>query len=200
MTEATETLPDPEPSPVMHALRVLEGRLAEAVQREEETDFQGQRAARTTQVISQIAQVSLIVLTPIIFYLIFSLILAMGIITDRMGAMAVKVAGMRVSFDETTERMDGIDRSVVHMTGNVGHIPGMEQDMQRMRRDFAAMTETMNALAPNMQVIDQILAGMDFDVAQMNQVFGHVNSNVFSIGKDVNTMSTPMRMFPFFGN
>ena len=51
-----------------------------------------------------------------------------------------------------------------------------------------------------MQQIDQTLAGMDFDMAQMNNVFGHLNLNVFSMGRDVNTMSTPMRMFPFFGN
>lgn len=200
MTDSADSTSAPQPSPTLVALRVLEGRLADAVQREEEVDFQGQRAARTTQLITQGAQVALVVLGPIVFYLIFSLIQSMGIITDRMGAMAVKVAGMRTSFDETTERMDRIDGSVRHMTVNVSYIPGIEKDMQGMRRDFSVMTQTMNGLAPDMRAIDQTLAGMDQDLAQMNAVFSHMNSNVFSIGRDVNTMSGPMRMFPFFGN
>ena len=139
-------------------------------------------------------------LTPVVFFLIGSLVLSMGVITDRMGVMAENVAGMRGNFDETTARMDDIDRSVAHMTHNVAFIPGMERDMLRMRHDFSDMTGTMNGLSPNMQQIDQTLAGMDFDMAQMNNVFGHLNLNVFSMGRDVNTMSTPMRMFPFFGN
>jgi hypothetical protein len=200
MTEPSTTSPDPSAAPVLRALGILEARLMAAVGPEEDLDYQGQRTARTTQVISQIAFGIAMLLTPVVFFLIGSLVLSMGVITDRMGVMAENVAGMRGNFDETTARMDDIDRSVAHMTHNVAFIPGMERDMLRMRHDFSAMTGTMNGLSPNMQQIDQALAGMDFDMAQMNNVFGHLNLNVFSMGRDVNTMSTPLRMFPFFGN
>ena len=200
MTETSTTSSDPASAAVVRALSVLEGRLAAAVRREEDLDYQGQRTARTTQIISHTALGLAMLLTPVVFYLIGSLVLSMGVITDRMGVMSENVAGMRGNFDETTARMGDIDTSVAHMAGNVAYIPGMERDMLRMRHNFADMTATMDVLAPNMQQIDQTLAGMDFDVAQMNNVFGHLNLNVFSMGRDVNTMSSPMRMFPFFGN
>jgi hypothetical protein len=200
MTETSSTSPDPPSAPVLRALGILEARLVAAVGPEEDLDYHAQRTARATQLISYGALGIAMLLTPVIFYLIGSLVLSMGVITDRMGVMSENVAGMRGNFDETTARMGDIDRSVAHMTQNVAYIPGMERDMLRMRHDFSAMTETMSGLSPNMQQIDLTLAGMDYDMAQMNTVFGHLNLNVFSMGRDVNTMSGPMRMFPFFGN
>jgi hypothetical protein len=198
--ENTETSQDSSESPVAYALQILEERLEEAVRREEDVDFEGQRTARVTQMISQGALYVSFLLAPVVFYLIFSLILSMGVITDRMEVMKNQVVGMRGNFDQVTERMAAIDQSVGHMTGNVAEMPGMEQHMQQMRGDFAVMTRAMEGIAPDMQVIDQTLARMDVDVAQMNNVFGHLNLNVFSMGRDVNTMSSPMRMLPFFGN
>jgi hypothetical protein len=200
MSDDSDTVEGDEDSPVIQALKILEGRMEEAVRREEDVDFEGQRAAKVTQVISQMAVYASFFLTPVIFYLIFSLILSMGVITDRMQVMADKVGGMRGNFDDVAQRMAAIDVSVTHMEGNVAHMPGMEKRMHQMRGDFDQMTETMNGIAPNMRDIDWTLGGMGRDMAQMNQVFGHLNLSVFSMGHDVNTMSGPMRMLPFFGN
>ena len=179
--------------------RIIKQRLEEMVEREEETDYRGVRDSRRTFLISRTALIVSLLLTPPVFYLIWTLVGDMGIITERMEHMKAQVTNMRQDFDDVALRVSSIDGSVSEMSRNIAVIPPMDQRLLGMRDDFDTMTVAMGEITPNVTTIDQILGIMDRDMAQMNHAFGFVNRDVFHMRHNVNKMSSPMRMFPFFG-
>jgi len=179
--------------------RIIEQRLGEAVTREEDIDFRGVRDSRRTFLIGRTALIITMLLAPPVFYLIWTLVGHMGVITDRMQHMRDQVTEMRQDFDEVALRMANIDGAVSKMSHSIAVIPPMEQRLAGMRADFDVMTEAMGGITPNVTNIDQILGVMDRDMAEMNNAFGFVNRDVFRMRHNVNQMSSPMRMFPFFG-
>ncbi len=179
--------------------RTIKQRLEEAVARDEDIDFRGVRDSSRTQLIGRSALLGVLLLTPPVFYLIWTLVEDMGTITDRMEHMRVQVAGMRQDFDEVARRMTSIDAAVTQMSHSIAVIPPMEQRLTGMRGDFNVMTAAMGGITPNVTTIDRILGVMDRDMAEMNHAFGSVNRDVFHMRHNVNQMSSPMRMIPFFG-
>ena len=190
---------EPGGSPNLLIFSIIEQRLQEAVAREEDVDYRSVRDSQRTQLLGRIALLCLLLLTPPVFYLIWTLVDAMGIITDRMEYMKVQVAEMRQDFDEVARRMARIDSAVSTMSTNIAVIPPMEKRLEGMREDFDVITVAMDGIAPNVTAIDQTLGVMDHDMAQMNYVFGFLNRDVFLMRRNVNQMSSPMRMIPFFG-
>lgn len=190
---------DEQADPGLFMFRIMEDRLAESVSREERIDFKGVQDSKRTHQIGRISMLFVLLLTPPVFFLIWTLVGAMGIITDRMEHMKVQVATMRGDFDEVATRMMAINKAVVRMSGNISVIPPMEKRLNGMRSDFDVITVSMGTISPDVATIDETLSVMDHDMAQMNQVFGLLNSNVFGMRRNVNRMSSPMRMFPFIG-
>ena len=177
--------------------RIIEERLRESVAREEEIDFRSVRDSRRTQLIGRISLLLVLLLTPPVFFLIWTLVGSMGIITDRMAHMKVQVG--RVDFDEVAQRMSKIDTAVSSMSRSIEVIPPMERRLDGMRGDLDVITGAMGGIAPNVTAVDNTLGVMDRDMAQMSYVFGFVNRDVFMMRRNVNQMSSPMRMMPFFG-
>lgn len=186
-------------APSLLIFRIIKRRLEESVVREEDIDFRGVRDSSRTQRIGHVSLLGTMLLALPVFYLIWTLVGDMGIITDRMEYMKVQVAEMRQDFDEVALRMASIDAAVSNMSSSISVIPPMEQRLAGMRGDFNVMTAAMGGITPNVSTIDQILGVMDQDMAQMNHSFGFVNRDVFHMRHNVNKMSSPMRMFPFFG-
>jgi hypothetical protein len=179
--------------------KIIEKRLKETVQHEEERDYQGTKDNRRTQLIGRGSLLIVLLLTPPVFFLIWSLVLSMGIITDRMQAMRDDVSGMRANFDEVSVRVAQIDASVANMSGNISVLPPMQERVAGMRRDYDQITAAMGTISPNVGTIDGTLLTMDQNMARMNYVFGFINRDVFRMQRSVNQMSSPMRMMPFFG-
>jgi archaellum component FlaC len=143
--------------------------------------------------------IAIALLTPPVFYLIWTLVMSMGVITERMQVMHAQVDQMEQRFDEVAVRMKRINGSVSNMSRNISVIPPLEQRMLGMREDMGVISGSMEGIAPNVHAIDQILGGMDHNLARIDYVFGFLNRDVFRMRNDVNQMSSPMRMVPFFG-
>lgn len=183
----------------LEVFRIIDERLEEAVRREEETDYRSAKANRVTQTVGRLSMIVVALLTPPVFYLIWTLVMSMGVITDRMEVMHAQVDQMETRFDEVAVRMTRINSAVSNMSQNIAVIPPLEQRMLSMRDDMGLISGSMDGIAPNVRVIDQILGGMDQNLARIDYVFGFLNRDVFRMRKDVNQMSSPMRMIPFFG-
>jgi hypothetical protein len=183
----------------LEVFRIIEGRLQEAVRREEDVDYRSARANQRTQLIGRLSLFTVLLLTPPVFYLIWTLVIAMGIITDRMGAMHGEVGGMTEDLAEVSARMVQINGSVARMTEHIAVLPPMEQRLRAMRGDLGAMTGSMSTIAPDVGAIDQTLAGMQHNMGRMDEVMGFLSQDMFRMRHNVNQMSSPMRMIPFFG-
>lgn len=192
----TEGLPG---SPQLEVFRIIDERLQEAVRREEDTDYRSAKANRRTQTIGRLSLAAVAMLTLPVFYLIWTLVGAMGVITDRMGSMHEQVGLMEQNFDEVAVRISRINGAVGSMTDNIAVIEPMEQRLLGMRDDVGVISTSMGGIAPNVHAIDEILGGMDQNLLQMNHVFGFLNRDVYRMRQNVNQMSSPMRMVPFFG-
>lgn len=195
----TEQQPPPEPDAVTILLNVFKDRMTDSVKSEEDMDYKAQQAMHKTHKITHFSLYAAFILTPVIFYLIGTLVLDMSTITNRMEVMAADVAAMKSDFDQVSAVMTAIDTSVVNMSRNIAVIPDMDTQVAGMNQDFTLMVGAMGGITPDVNLIDRLLSGMDYDMAQMNNLFGHLNHNVFFMGRDVNTLSSPMRMMPFFG-
>jgi len=181
------------------AFRIIRERLRGAIAGAEEIDYRGVRDSRRTFLIGRASLFMVMLLTLPVFFLIWSLVGSMGTITDRMGDMKQHVNEMRGNFDEVSNLVAAIDASVVTMSSSIEVIPSMERRLAGMRGDFDAMTSAMRGITPNVTHIDRTLGIMDQDMAQMNYAFGFVNRDVFLMGRNVNQMSSPLRMIPFLG-
>jgi hypothetical protein len=177
----------------------IKNRLEEAVVREENIDYLGVRDSRRTFLIGRASLFMSMLLTLPVFYLIWVLVDAMGAITGRMEHMKVYMTSMHQDFEELAQLVENINGSVVAMSENMVVILPMEQRLSGMRGDFDVITTAMGDITPSVTAIDQILSVMDRDMAEMNHAFGFVNRDVFQMRQNVNQMSSPMRMLPFFG-
>ncbi len=198
MTDETSNNESADASSLL-IFRIIKQRLEEAVARDEDIDFRGVRDSNRTQLIGRSAMLGVLLLTPPVFYLIWTLVGDMGVITERMEHMKVQVAGMRQDFDEVALHIASIDAAVSGMSRSIAVIPPMDRRLVDMRGNFSDMTAAMGGITPNVSTIDRILGVMDRDMAEMNHAFGFVNRDVFRMRHNVNQMSSPMRMIPFFG-
>lgn len=182
-------------------LQVFEERTAESVQNDEEMDYEAQNAMISTQRISRIALIVSSLLSIAVFYLIGTLVLSMGKITERMQVMTENVAFMDEDFNEVSNLMRKLDSSVIHMSSNISGIPVLGTHVTLIDENFVQMVGAMNGIRPGVGEIDQLLSVMERDMKQMNSVFDQLNYTVGFMARDVNTLSAPIRMMPpFFGN
>ncbi len=196
----TVQTPASEEDPTLLIFRIIQDRLRASVAREEEIDYRRVQDIRRTFWVARTSLFIVMVLSLPVFYLIWTLVGAMGTITERMEQMQVQVSTMRRDFDEVSQLIRTIEGSVAQMRQHIAVIPPMERRLFRMREDFDVMAVAMNqGITPHVVTIDQILAAMEINMAQMNQAFGVVNLHVFRMQKEVNTMSSPLRMMPFIG-
>ncbi len=193
------TSDDEAASAQLEVFRIIDERLQDAVRREEDTDYRSNRANQRTQLIGRLSLLTVLLLTPPVFYLIWTLVLAMGVITDRMGVMYGEVDGMRVDLGDVAARMVEINGSVARMSENIAVLPPMEERLGGMRADLGSMSGAMSTIAPNVHAIDQTLGGMQQNMGRMDAVMGFLNQDMFRMRHNVNQMSSPMRMMPFFG-
>ena len=195
----TEQQPDSQTDTARILLKIFEERGLESVRREEEVDYKAQKEMEKTNGLMRFSIYIAFVLTPIVFYLIGTLILDMGVITDRVEEMAHDTTKMRGNFDQVTQLIGAMDNSVLQISRSIEVIPPMAKRVGGMDNDVHLMVGAMNGITQNIQQVDVLMSAMDYDMAQMNGAFGRLNLNVFRMGHDVHTLSNPMRMIPFFG-
>lgn len=181
------------------ALRIINRRMEDIVKQEEDVDYRHSRSNQRTQVIGRAAMIAMLFLTPPIFYLIWTLVGAMGVITDRMNLMHAEVDAMQQDFDRVAARVSNITTAVGQMRDSIQVIAPMDSRLQGMRTDIDAIAGAMGSISPDVGAIGQTIVGIDHDMAEMNQAFGFLNRDMFIMRRNVNQMSSPMRMMPFFG-
>jgi methyl-accepting chemotaxis protein len=198
-TAASSPDDDTPVSAPLEMLRIINQRLEEAVKQEEDIDYRHSQSNQRTQLIGRIALVGMLVLTPPIFYLIWTLVGAMGVITERMGAMYGQIDAMRQDFDQVATHVSQINTAVGEMNRSIAVMPPMNERLQRMRGDIDMLGGAMSEISPDISRIGETIVGIDRHMGEMHQAFGVLNRDMFIMRRNVNQMSSPMRMMPFFG-
>ncbi|MBK1649700.1 hypothetical protein [Rhabdochromatium marinum] len=199
MTTTATTSDDSAGSVQLEAWQLINQRLEEAVKREEDLDYRHSQSNQRTQLIGRVALVVMLLLTPPIFYLIWSLVGSMGVITYRMESMYGEIDVMQRDFDQVAARITNIKTGVSQMNDHIAVMPPMATRLQGMRHDIGAIAGAMGRISPDVASVSQTIIGIDQHMGEMNQAFSVLNRDMFRMRHNVNQMSSPMRMMPFFG-
>ncbi|WPL11136.1 hypothetical protein Thiosp_00864 [Thiorhodovibrio litoralis] len=183
----------------LEALSIINERLEQTVKQEEDVDFRHSQSNQRTQLIGRVASIIMLVLTPPVFYLIWTLVGAMGVITERMGNMYGEIDAMQEDFSQVALHVSTIDTAVGRMRDHMSVMPPLEIKLRQMRGDIDLITGAMGDISPNVSGIGETVGGIDHNMIEMNQAFGLLNRDMFIMRRNVNQMSSPMRMMPFFG-
>lgn len=198
MSKQTESSLDSASIALM--LKVFEERGKQSVKDEEDMDFHAQQEMEKTQRIRRFSLYLAFGLTPLICILIATLVFDMGKITNNMQKMQGNISQMQNDFEHVTTLVGNMDSSVSQISQKMAVMPQMHTDVAGMEGNFQQMTTAMRGITPNVGEINRLLAYMERDMAQMDALFGHLNYSVLFMGKNVDTLSGPMKvMKPFFG-
>lgn len=146
------------------------------------------RVAKRVTAILRIGMVSLGVVTIILMMMLYAF-------TSKMGDMIVALNTMNTEFSSMAQDMTAIRTTLYDMDHNVAHVPAIT-------RATADMTGTVGIMRSSVETMQQTIGRLDNEVratsGQVGNMTWHIRTldpAVQHMGRDVNRMSGPMRMF-----
>ena len=146
------------------------------------------RVARRVTAILRIGMVSLGVVTIILMMMLYAF-------TSKMGEMIVALNTMNTEFSSMAQDMTAIKTTIYDMEHNVAHVPAIT-------RTTADMTGTVGIMRSSVETMQQTIGRLDNEVHATTGLVGNMTWHIRTLdpavqhmGRDVNRMSGPMRMF-----
>ncbi len=117
------------------------------------------------------------------------------ILSQQVPGMTAAITHMNGRFSEIADDMVNMERSVGLMGTNMDTLPRMVSHVDEIHGSVAFMSHDVSAMAGHMASIDAGVGAMELNILDMRQSFEVMDLTVGRMGKDVNHMSQPMRMF-----
>jgi hypothetical protein len=155
------------------------------------------RISEQTNMIIRASLFAAMLLTPFLFYMIFTLTLDMTKISSVMRDMDAHMAGMSGHFDAVASSTNAMRVEVIGMSESIAVLPQIDGTVFGMQEPLGNMTDTMQQLRDSMQVMDDDMRFITHNVSGMNDAFYQMNRSVFSMQNDIGTLSRPAQMMPF---
>ena len=149
------------------------------------------RVAKRVTAILRIGMVSFGVVTLILLLMLYAF-------TSKMDEMLVALDSMNRQFSSMSGDMSMMRSTLYSMERNIAHVPtithaawGISSSVGEMRNDVDAVKETIASLNQEVYGITNYVDYMNWQVRSLDPAVQH-------IGRDVNRMSGPMRLFNKF--
>ena len=149
------------------------------------------RVAMRVTAILRIGMVSLGVVTLILLLMLYAF-------TSKMDAMIAALETMNVEFLSMSEDMSIMRTTLSDMEHNISHVPAITLatsditgSVDGMRIEVANMNQTIGSLNNQVHVVTGQVTNMTWQMRGLDPAVQHM-------GRDVNRMSGPMRMFNIF--
>jgi prophage DNA circulation protein len=155
------------------------------------------RISEKTNMIIRSSLFAAMLLTPFLFYMIFTLTLDMTQISSVMRDMDAHMAGMSGHFDTVASSTNAMRGQVIGMSESIAVLPQIDGTVFGMQEPLGNMTDTMQQLRDSMQGMDDDMRFITHNVSGMNDAFSQMNRSVFSMQNDIGTLSRPAQMMPF---
>lgn len=155
------------------------------------------RISEKTNMIIRASLLAAMLLTPFLFYMIFTLTFDMTEISSSMRDMDGHMAGMSGHFDVVASSTNAMRVEVIGMSESIAVLPQIDGAVFGMQKPLGNMTESMQQLRNSMQVMDDDMRLITHNVSGMNDAFYQMNRSVFLMQNDVRTLSRPAQMMPF---
>ncbi len=127
--------------------------------------------------------------------LVISLSFLVIILAKQMPQITHAIAKMNGYFATVSNEMSRVDRSMQVMEENMDSMPSIISNVDRIHGDMAYLSSDIGKMSMTMDNMDDNMGWMTTNLADMRHSFGIMDHTVYGMGRSVNQMSTPMRMF-----
>ena len=122
----------------------------------------------------------------------------MLILSLKLETMITAMETMNKHFRAMSDEMATMKQKIIVMDTSVQSMPLIVAKVQEMDRSVNSMTQDMAILAERMNAMNGKISTVSANVARMTDTFVSMDQAVYGIGRDVNTMSAPMKDFNGF--
>ena len=117
------------------------------------------------------------------------------IFVRQVPTMTAAIDEMNTRFASVADDMVRMDRNVLTMNGHLSSLPEIIRNVDRVHHSVGEMSGDVSNLGDAFADIDQGVAGMNLSVGDMRGSFVIMEHSVGVMGRDVDHMSQPMRLF-----
>lgn len=144
--------------------------------------------------ITTLYQVASITFAVIIFTLSFLVI----ILSTQVPGMTAAIENMNLRFGRIADNMVRMERTVLDMENYMSTLSEIIANVDHVHGSVADMTGDVGQMGEALAAIDSDLGRVSATVADMRDSFAVMEHRVREMGRDVNRMSQPMRLFNQF--
>jgi len=149
------------------------------------------RVAKRVTAILRIGMVSLGVVTLILLMMLYAF-------TSKMDAMIVALGTMNVEFSSMSQDMTLMRTTLTGMERNISHVPAITQATTDITGTVDGMRVEVDGMKQIIGSLSNEVHGVTGQVGNMTWQMRGLDPAVQHMGRDVNRMSGPMRMFNIF--
>jgi hypothetical protein len=149
------------------------------------------RVAKRVTAILRIGMVSLGVVTIILMMMLYAF-------TSKMDEMIVALNTMNVKFSSMAEDMTAMKTTLYDMENNVAYVPAITRATTDMTGNVGNMRSSVKTMQQTIGQLNNEVYATTGQVTNMTQHIRTLDPAVQHMGRDVNRMSGPMRMFNIF--
>jgi uncharacterized protein YoxC len=142
---------------------------------------------RITSII-RVGMISVSVMALAMLMLMVTLAFQMVHVVDAM-------ENMNKHFSTMADDMKQMQLVIVKMDANMGAMPQIVDNVQEMEQSVTSMGRNMHTISDRLGVMNRNVQQLSISVASMDSTFVMMDQSVFDIGRQVNTMSSPMKTF-----
>ncbi len=154
-------------------------------------ELRNQMHIRVAQRVTSIIRVGMISIGGLIIAMFLLVALLLWKFQDMVNAMTT----MNQHFSMMSDDMGKMREMILKMDQSMHPMPAITHNVQTMDQSVAAMNQNMDIIAAKMVNMDYTMQQMRTNVMRMTHTFGGMDQAVYGIGRDVNTMSQPMKDF-----
>jgi hypothetical protein len=149
------------------------------------------RVAKRVTAILRIGMVSLGMVTIILMMMLYAF-------TSKMGEMIIALDTMKTEFTSMARDMTAMKKTLYHMEHNVAHVPAITRATVDMAGTVGIMRSSVEAMQQTISQLNTDVHATTGQVTNMTWQMRTLDPAVQHMGRDVNRISGPMRMFNIF--
>lgn len=149
------------------------------------------RQSRLEHRVVSLYQVAAVAFAVVVASLSFMVI----ILSQQIPRLTAAIADMNDRFASVAFDMAQMDRTVASMQANMGRLPEIVANLDQIHVAVAVMGDDVADLSRTLGTMDLDLGNMSTSIVDMRQSFEVMEVNVGRMGRDVNHLSSPARIF-----
>lgn len=172
----------------------------EAVLRKVTEDFREAMKIRSSMSVRVAKRVTLILRLSMVSFSIVMVVLLLMLyaFTSKMDEMIVALNTMNEQFTSMSKDMTSMRASVHDMEGNIAYVPVITQNTQRMSYTVNIMRHEVENMKGTISSLNNRVFDITNEMDGITQQISELDPAVEYMGRDVNRMSGPMRLFNKF--